>query len=146
MGWTSWNTRQDKLRFPTAGDYLANSYTRTNSEGGKQTVLSHRMVGGVWYAALRVEGQPADDYTRAAHPNPADFVTALVVLTEGTWGGQWSEKGMDESMGPASYASRCPAVILNKLTRLNDHKYTEWGRAWRERCRTALGVRQGELV
>lgn len=146
MGWTSWNTARDKRSFPTAGDYLANSYTRRTAEGGQQTVLAHRMVGGVWYAALRVEGRNPDDFTRAVHPNPADFVTALVVLTEGTWGGQWSEKGMDESVGPASHASRCPAVILNKLTRLNDHKCAEWARAWRQRCRHALGVRQGELV
>jgi hypothetical protein len=138
MGWISWNTKHDKLRFPTAGDYLANSYTRRNSEGAQQTVVAHKMVGGVWYAALRVEGQPVDDYTRAAYPNPADFTTALVVLTEGSWGGQWSEKGMDESVGPSE--SRCPASILAKLTPLNMHQSTEWARAWRERCRG--GVRR----
>lgn len=137
MGWISWNTKHDRLRFPTAAEHLANSYTRTNSEGGVQTVVAHRMVGGVWYAALRVQGQPADEFARAVHPNPADYTIALVVLTEGSWGGNWSEKGMDESMGPSE--SRCPAGILNTLTPLTDHKYAEYARAWRARCRANLG-------
>jgi len=140
MGWTSWNTKNDKLRFATAGDYLADSYTRTTAEGAVQTVVAHRMVAGVWYAALRVQGQPADDYARAVHPNPSDFTTALVVLTEGSWGGNWSEKGMDESVGPRE--ARCPAGILNTLTPLNDHKYSEWARAWRDRCRANLAGRR----
>lgn len=134
MGWTSWDTKNDKLRHATAADFLAASYTFERN-GVRSEVVAHRMVGSVWYGAVRVRGE-ADPNYRAMHVNPDDFTTALVVLTEGTWGGRWGEKGMDECMGP--YERACPAVVLDRLTALSDHRMTEFARKWRHECRVAL--------
>ena len=131
MGWTSWDTKHDKQRHATAADFLAASYT-FEREGVRSEVVAHRMVGSVWYGAVRVRGE-TDPNFRAMHANPDDFTTALVVLTEGQWGGRWGEKGMDECMGPSE--SRCPIGILNTLTALTDRPFGQYARAWRERCR-----------
>lgn len=140
MGWTSWNTANDKRRFATAGDYLADSYTRT-AEGRVQDVIAHKTVKGVWYAALRVRKPvPSEIDTALYGTNAGDYTVALVVLTEGRWGGQWSEKGMDETAGP--YYFDAPASVLNKLTPLTDHRYAESAKAWRASCREVAAGRR----
>ena len=144
MGWDTWNSAQDAKAHRTMGDYLTAQFTMTKRDGTRQEVVASAMGWAtssdrserVWYAALRVRDD-ATDY-RLGFATPADYVVALVVLVNGQWGKRVGYKAMDEIMGP--YERACPAVVLDRLTALSDHRMTEFARKWRDQCRANLAT------
>lgn len=145
MGWDYHDSSQSKGTHKTAGDYLASLHTFTRKDGMRGSVVAHEMVGDVWYAAIRIEGE-TEPSCRACYATPDNFVAAVVHLTEGRWGafGRWGHKGIDELMGPAE--SRAPAAVLRVLTDLTDHAYAREARDWRARCRHGLDARLGAVA
>lgn len=85
------------------------------------TILDTHSKGGVFYAAVRYDGEQASK----------GRVFALVCLQQWSRGDYYNfhYKDMDETVGPCYYG--CPDRILDLLTPTD----SEWANEWRQKCR-----------
>lgn len=119
MGWTAGDLRKPFTALAAIEFDLGEDFTRR--------VIDTALHGRVVYAAVRSrDGQ----------------VFGLVLLTERSYGLLYT-KSIGEDEGPVE--DRCPARILDRLTRPSN----ENARQWRERCRSRLAKptpRPGQTV
>jgi hypothetical protein len=95
--------------------------------GSRSKIIENSFVPGqgegVFYAAVETRSESG-----------GTEVWAMVVLTHGRAGANFSGKPMDETVGPAQES--CPPRILDRLTPTE----SQWAREWRQRCRDRIAI------
>lgn len=121
MGWVSYMANHYKNGKVDRKSEMDEIYTWSSGEH-KCEVLKSRMVGAIYYAAVKVTDKGDTD------------IVGVVSITSTKWddGMNFGYKGMDETMHPFYYD--CPATILNLLTPTDNENANKW----REICRKKL--------
>ena len=129
MGWTSYHaqnyTRKGTVDRKAELDILFTQEKHDGKDGNgnvihypKMEVLKSRMVGSVYYAAVKTTKENESTVWAAICLTSLDSKDYF----------NFSYKDMDETCGP--YAYDCPESILKLLTETD----SEYAKAWREKC------------
>jgi hypothetical protein len=131
MGWTTCNAKYYKNDGKVDRKAECDALYTWETDVKEISVVKSRMVGSVYYGAIRVHMKSGDI---------PDIVTGTVVLTNsGEYKNDWFNfgyKSIGEDMGPTE--SNCPKSILDLLTPTDN----EFAIAWRKRCRENLGKKK----
>jgi len=131
MGWTTCNASHYTSKGNVDRKAECDSLYTWENEYRKITVEKSRMIGSVYYGAIRIHCKDGEE--------PDQIVGVVVLTNAGERGSDYFNfgyKSIEETMGPCE--SKCPKSILDLLTPTDN----EFANEWRKRCRDNLNKKK----